>query len=807
MTNLSKTIMKKVRLIILLAVLISMVNTKAFAYDIAVANDDGVTIYYNYINNGTELMVTYKFNYDSYSGTVNIPKIVTYNGTTYSVTSIGNDAFNKCSGLTSITIPNSVTTIGYDAFSGCSSLTTISIPNSVTSIANSAFWFCSGLTSITVGSGNAVYDSRNACNAIIETASNILITGCMNTTIPNSVTSIGACAFASCSSLTSIAIPNSVTSIGYDAFDGCSSLASILIPNSVKSIGEQAFRNCPTLTSITVESGNAVYDSRNACNAIIETASNTLITGCKNTTIPNSVTSIGNYAFEYCSSLTSITIPNSVTSIGGEAFAYCTGLISITIPNSVMNIGAGAFYGTAWYDNQPDGLVYVGRVAYTYKGKMLANTNITLEEGTLWIANGAFSGCTGLTTITIPNSVKNIGSYAFSQCSGLTSISMGNGVTIIGESAFYGCSSLISVTIPQSVTTIGSEAFEWCTNLRSVIIPNSVASIGSYAFSGTAWYNNQPDGLVYAGKVAYSYKGTMPANTNITLEEGTLGISGYAFFRCSGLTSISIPNSVKNIGEGTFNGCTGLTSISIPNSVKNIGKGTFNGCTGLTSIIIPNSVTCIGDFTFNNCTGLTSITIPNSVTSIGNAAFSSCSSLTSVTIPNSVTSIGDFAFSSCSSLTSITIGSGVNYIGSLAFAYCSNRTDVYCYAENIPNTNTDAFDGSYPEKATLHVPDASLQAYKTTDPWSSFGMIAGLSTEINPIENGDTTPVLIQNNGGTLTIQGVADGTLISVYTTAGIQAGTTVSQNSHATISTSMQQGDIAIIKIGERNIKFLLK
>ena len=725
-----------------------------------------------------------KYFANKYTGDIVIPNIVAYEGTTYDVTSIGEEAFWYCTGVTSVTIPNSVTTIGYDAFSGCSSLTTISIPNSVTSIANSAFWFCSGLTSITVGSGNAVYDSRNACNAIIETASNILITGCMNTTIPNSVTSIGACAFASCSSLTSIAIPNSVTSIGYDAFDGCSSLASILIPNSVKSIGEQAFRNCPTLTSITVESGNAVYDSRNACNAIIETASNTLITGCKNTTIPNSVTSIGNYAFEYCSSLTSITIPNSVTSIGGEAFAYCTGLISITIPNSVMNIGAGAFYGTAWYDNQPDGLVYVGRVAYTYKGTMLANTNITLEEGTLWIANGAFSGCTGLTTITIPNSVKNIGSYAFSQCSGLTSISMGNGVTIIGESAFYGCSSLISVTIPQSVTTIGSEAFEWCTNLRSVIIPNSVASIGSYAFSGTAWYNNQPDGLVYAGKVAYSYKGTMPANTNITLEEGTLGISGYAFFRCSGLTSISIPNSVKNIGKGTFNGCTGLTSISIP-----------------------NSVTCIGDFTFNNCTGLTSITIPNSVTSIGNAAFQSCFALTSVTIPNSVTSIGDFAFSSCSSLTSITIGSGVNYIGSLAFAYCSNRTDVYCYAENIPNTNTDAFDGSYPEKATLHVPDASLQAYKTTDPWSSFGMIAGLSTEINPIENGDTTPVLIQNNGGTLTIQGVADGTLISVYATAGIQAGTTVSQNSHATISTSMQQGDIAIIKIGERNIKFLLK
>ena len=397
-------------------------------------------------------------------------------------------------------------------------------------------------------------------------------------------------------------------------------------------------------------------------------------------TIPDSVTSIGEHAFSDCTGLTSVTIGNSVTSIGDYAFDGCNGLKSITIPDSVTSTGNWAFYNTAWYNNQPNGLVYAGKVAYKYKGTMSSNTSIVLEEGTLGIGGGAFSDCTGLTSVTIPDSVTSIGWGAFQNCTGLTSITIPNSVTSIDfgafrnctglttvnwnatactithsgvSSIFNNCSNIVTVNIGDNVKIIPSYAFRDCTGLTNITIPDSVTSIGGGAFDNTLWYDDQPDGLVYAGKVAYTYKGTMPSNTSIVLEEGTLGIADYAFEGCTGLTSITIPDSVTSIGGGAFLGCTGLTSVTIGGSVTSIGSSAFRNCTGLTRVTIPDSVTSIGEHAFQNCTGLTSITIGGSVTSIGNSAFRECTGLTSITIPDSVTSIGWGAFVGCTGLTSI----------------------------------------------------------------------------------------------------------------------------------------------------------
>ena len=314
--------------------------------------------------------------------------------------------------------------------------------------------------------------------------------------------------------VTASGVTYTVTAIGEKAFYCCRTLTSVVIPNTVTTISKQALHACPGLTSINVVSGNPKYDSRDNCNAVIETATNTLIVGCMNTTIPHSVTVIGSSAFYGCRGLKSITIPESVITIGVNAFFYCDSLTSIVIPNSVT----------------------------------------TIEES-------AFKDCIALSSVDISNSVTTIGVAAFSNCWGLTSIA-----------------------IPNSVTSIGNTAFLGCTFLASVTIPNSVSYIGFSAFDGTAWYNNQPNGLVYAGLVAYKYKGAMPSGTSIDVQEGTKGIAESAFNRCGGLTAVNIPNSVAIIGEQAFANCVNLPTVKIPSSVTFIGNHTFAYCKKLSRI-------------------------------------------------------------------------------------------------------------------------------------------------------------------------------------------------------------------------------
>ena len=578
-----------------------------------------------------------------------------------------------------------------------------------------------------------------------SSSSQVYVVGCYATgaiTIPSTVTYY-------LNGNSNQAMSCQVIGIGNSAFDGAS-ITSVSMPSSVTSIGSYAFADCRSLTSISFS---------------------------------NNTISIDDYAFSGCNNLKTITIPGSVKSLGRAAFYNCSNLETVNVSNNLETVGWFAFGETKWFGNQPDGLVYVGKVAYRYKGTMPNNTTIELEEGTLSIAYGAFTECKGLTSIVIPSSVKSIGNIAFYNCN-LASVTMKSTTPIeITSSAFYNqVHTKATLYVPVGYKAVYENAEYW-KDFKSIVEKyESGESFTATTVEGVDVTYTIINEDQKTCKVGYTYnkksairsainKSTVGSVTIPTMVNGysVTEVSDYAFFDCKNLTLVTLPSSIKYFGKSALSGCSSLQSIEIPLGISSISESMFSGCKSLTSVTIPESVSSIGAYAFSGCSNLKAVNIPlnvsiienctfmsceslmaidlhENIVKIGNQSFQGCSSLTEITIPGSLRSMEtwdpSFAFTGCSQLRKITINKGAALLGNDTFSSQSPVETVIVY-NTTPINVRGSFDG-IDRNATLYVPSGCAAAYKEANGWSKFKEIVEMDPNID-----------YSNIGKTFTVDGI----------------------------------------------------
>ena len=709
-----KTIITK--LLILAAMLLASANI--YAYDFKV---DG--IYYNIISS-TEKTVEVTSGDNEYSGNVVIPEQVSYNNDIYSVTTIGDYAFYGCSGLTSVTIPNSVTSIGNYAFYDCSGLTSVTIPNSVTSIGDSAFQHCTNIKELVIEDGEEILELGYNIHPNSADHDGLFYDCPLKTVYLGRNLSYykwynyGYSPFCN-TPITSLTISNSVTSIDYALFRGCTMLTSVTIPESVTSIGDYAFYGCNGLTSVT---------------------------------IPNSVISIGDDAFYGCSGLTSVTIPNSVTSIGDSAFGNCSNIKELVIEDGeeILKLGYNYYISSGseglFYDC-PLETVYLGRdlsydSGYDYGYSPFYNTPIkklTIGNSVTLIGDSAFRGCRRLTSVTIPNSVTSIGDSAFESCSGLTSVTIPNSVTTISDYAFNRCDNLISVTMGTGVLSIGESAFDYTDLIKTIWLPNTppdgyenvkskcnyVANESYTRLSNKTVYPYlssmfETDGLKYVpvspsertcDAIDCSYDNTADIVIGKTIsyqgiEMTLLDVKDYLCYSNDSIKTLSIDGYEGNIGDMAFANCENLGGIEIPNTVTGIGSGCFQNCSSLAYAIIGSGVKELPKDCFRECSSLPEIVIPATVESVGNNVFYYCTSLARVDIEDrqSELSLGynsDYSssdqkplFSDCP-LDSVYIGGNISYATGSNRGYSPFYRNTSLRAVKITDQETEISENEF----------------------------------------------------------------------------------------------------------------
>lgn len=567
------------------------------------------------------------------------------------ITYIGDNAFYNCSKLGRVVLPNSVTYLGISAFQSCRMLETINIPDGLKQISDYTFAYCRSLESIE---------------------------------IPDSVISIGNSAFSDCSALKEIVIPDGVTSIGEYAFTSNVAATSVKIGKNVGTIGKNAFCKCDVLAKIEFAEGSAVKV-------------------------------IGDYAFSECNGITEVVLPEGTEDIGMACFYKSEKVATVSIPDTVTHVGPHAFTSTKMFNDayeNDDPFIYADNWLIFCKpekrNELTTLSDADFRDNVFGIADNTFEGAQKLLQVSVPASVKVIGKYVFAQCPVLWKIdTTDDSVEIIDDYCFFFCPVLRSISFAPGLKKIGAYAFYSCvlldnTQTGTSIIPDTVTSIGTNAFKKTKLYNSPVDGVVYAGNWAVGYGGSVKTTT-ITIREGTIGVSDYAFYGLPVIEAFSGLTDVRYIGKGAFYGCSELASVSLNRNLKKIPDYAFYGCVKLKDVSLPfrlqeigrsafyacesleeldtegTEIIKIGDYAFYGCVKLGSVLFENTLEEIGNYAFFGNTELKEITLPSSLVTVGDKAFYQCSALAKLDLGDGVKELGDSAFAHCDGLTEI-----NIP---------------------------------------------------------------------------------------------------------------------------
>lgn len=540
----------------------------------------------------------------------------------YSYTSTYGSTGNVILGINSIPMDEEVYKINSYAYYGRDLLKNVTISSTIKEIGTNAFGATRNLERISVDKANKTLDSRDNSNAIIETNTNTLLVGCKNTIIPSDIQSIAANAFVECD------------------------VTGVNIPTGVKSISNQAYVGCTGISNISVSVNNVTFDSRENCNAIIETNTNKLVLACNTTVLPSSVTTIGSYAYAN-SSLETLVIPNTVTTLEDYAFANMKNLKSITIPASITSLNDTMFEGC---DNLETINIESGNPKYDSR----ANSNAIIETETDKLVYA-------IKTTTIPNSIKIIGAHAFEGHTNLTKIEIPESVTVIEDYAFADCSNVTSITIPDSITTIGEGAFMNLNKIEALKIPNSVTSIGEMAFAGwTSLVNILVDSTnpvyytINSSEIVEKETGTLVLGCSHTIiTEDIKNIKKYAFYG-SKLKSLRIPATLTSFESGAFAGCRYLAEIFVADGNPTYKQGnntvieiaTDKVVVGCANSIIDETVKIIGAHAFEDC-DIKSISLPKGLLVIEQYAFANNSKLSYVSLPKTLTSVESYSFLNC----------------------------------------------------------------------------------------------------------------------------------------------------------------